>query len=137
MTSMHSHGKGRFMYKATIENRGDSKHYVSTRHSSFVLDTEGNGANPVDTLLASLCGCLGHYVRDYLREHLNFRSGFTINSEAKVTSDKARLDKIHIQIDLKGIVLTDEQSGELLSFLENCKINKILSGNPGVAISLA
>jgi hypothetical protein len=42
------------MYKAFIENRGDSRHYAVTRHSSFVLDTEGNGANPIDALLAAL-----------------------------------------------------------------------------------
>jgi uncharacterized OsmC-like protein len=125
------------MFKASIENREDSKYYVTTRHSSFMLDTEGNGANPIDMLLASLCGCLGHYVRDYLIEHLVSHSGFTINSETKVTADKARLDKIDVRIDLKGVVLTDRQTEELLRYLENCKINKILRDNPGVAISLA
>jgi hypothetical protein len=28
------------MYKAFIENRGDAKYYATTRHSTFVLDTE-------------------------------------------------------------------------------------------------
>ena len=125
------------MYKASIENRGDSRSYASTQHASFVLDTEGNGANPVDTLLASLCGCLGHYVRDYLVEHRISHRGFTINSEAKVTSDKTQLDKINVLINLKDVVLTDQQAGELLKFVENCKVHNILKVNPGVAISLA
>jgi uncharacterized OsmC-like protein len=125
------------MYKASIENRGDSRHYAQTRYADFVLDTEGDGANPVDTLLASLCGCLGHYVRDYLVEHRILHSGFTINSEVKVTPDKAQLDKIDVRINLKDVVLTERQAGELLKFVENCKVHSILKANPGVAISLA
>lgn len=125
------------MFKASIENRGDSRYYATTRHSAFVLDTEGNGANPVDTLLASLCGCLGHYVRDYLVGQQISYCDFAINAEAKVAPDKAGLDEINVLIDLKGVELTDRQSGELLRFVENCKINKILKVNPGVAISLA
>ncbi len=125
------------MYKASIENRGDSRYYASTRHAGFVLDTEGNGANPIDTLLASLCGCLGHYVRDYLLEHHISHRGFTINSEAKVKPDKTQLDKIDVLINLKDVVLTDQQAEELLKFVENCKVHNILKVNPGVAISLA
>ena len=32
------------MYKASIENSGDTKSCVTTRHSSFVLDTDNPGA---------------------------------------------------------------------------------------------
>lgn len=124
------------MYKASIENRGDSRSYTVTRHAKFVMDTEGNGANPVDTLLASLCGCLGHYVRDYLIEQQISYGEFAINSDAKVTPDKSRLDKINVLIKLKDAALTGRQSGELLEFLDNCKIHKILKINPGVAITL-
>jgi|SRR6185369_12494153 len=124
------------MYKASIENRGDSRHYANTRYADFVLDTEGKGANPVDTLLASLCGCLGHYVRDYLIEHQFSYCDFSIDSEAKVASDKSRLDKINVLINLKDVVLTDQQSGELLRSLDSCKVHKILKINPGVSISL-
>jgi len=124
------------MYKASIENRGDSRSYAKTRHGEFVMDTDGNGANPVDTLLASLCGCLGHYVRDYLIKHQISHGEFTINSDANVTPDKSRLDKINVLINLKDAALSDQQSGELLSFLDNCKIHKILKINPGVAITL-
>lgn len=124
------------MYKASIENRGDSKYYAATRHASFVLDTEGKGANPVDTLLASLCGCLGHYVRDYLVDQRITHSGFAIAAEAGVTPDKARLADIHVRIDLKDAKLDDRQAAELLQFVEACKVHGILKENPGVTISL-
>jgi uncharacterized OsmC-like protein len=125
------------MYKASIENKGDSKHYATTRHSTFVLDTEGKGANPVDTLLASLCGCMGHYVRDYLVDHQLTHNGFSIEAEAGVTPDKARLADIKVRIDLKDIRLDDRQATEMLKFIEICKIHKAMKDNPGVTVSLA
>ena len=30
------------MYKALVENRGDTKYYATTRHARFELDTNGN-----------------------------------------------------------------------------------------------
>lgn len=124
------------MYKAFIENRGDSKSYATTRHSTFVLDTEGKGANPIDTLLASLCGCMGHYVRDYLVDQQITHHGFSIEAQAGVTPDKARLADINIRIDLKDVRLDDQQATGMLKFIEMCKVHKILKDNPGVTISL-
>lgn len=124
------------MYKTSIENRGDSKYYATTRHSSFLLDTEGSGANPIDTLLASLCGCMGHYVRDYLVDHGIAHRGFTVNAEAGVTPDKARLADINVCVDLKEVKLDDRQVTEMLQFIGNCKVYKLLKDAPGVTISL-
>jgi uncharacterized OsmC-like protein len=125
------------MFKAFIENRGDSKSYATTRHSTFVLDTEGKGANPIDTLLASLCGCMGHYVRDYLVDQQIACHGFSIEAEAGVTPDKANLADIKIRIDLQDVRLDDQQATGLLKFIEMCKVHKILKENPGVTISLS
>jgi len=124
------------MYKASVENRGDTRYYATTRHSTFVLDTAGNGANPIDTLLASLCGCVGHYVRDYLVAQRIAHTGFSIDADAGVKPDNARLDGITVSIDLKGVVLDDNQVAELLTAIENCKVHKILCLNPGVTVTL-
>jgi uncharacterized OsmC-like protein len=124
------------MYKAIIENRGDTKYYATTRHASFVLATEGDGARSLDTLLASLCGCLGHFVRDYLVDHQISHNGFAIEAEAGVTPDKARLAEIYVRIDLKDVRLDDRQAAEMLKFIEVCKVHKILKENPGVTVTL-
>lgn len=125
------------MYKATVENRGDSRHYATTRHAGFVLDTEGHGSNAIDALLASLCGCLGHYVRDYLNGRQIAHRGYSIEAEADVTPDKARLAGISVRIDLKEVNLDYTQGAELLRFVEQCKVRTILADNPGVTITLA
>ncbi len=125
------------MYKASIENNGDSRHYATTRHAGFVFDTEGKGVNPIDALLASLCGCMGHYVRDYLVDHQISHNGFTIEAEAGVTPDKARLAGIKVSIDLKDVRLDDRQAAEMLKVIETCKVYKILKVDPSVSVSLA
>lgn len=125
------------MYKASIENRGDSKYHATTRHSAFVLDTGGEGSNPIDTLLASLCGCIGHYVRDYMVDRQIGHSGFSIDADAGVTQNKAGLAVINVRIDLNEVKLDDRQAAEMLEFVENCKVHKILKINPGVAVSIA
>lgn len=111
------------MYKAFTENKGDSKHYATTRHSNFVLDTAGNGSNPIDTLLASLCGCMGHFVRDYMIAHQITHNGFNIETEADMTADKT-LGKISVRVDLKDVKFNDSQMAEMLKYMENCPVHK-------------
>lgn len=125
------------MYMASIENRGDTRSYATTRHASFVLDTNGNGANPVDTLLASLCSCMGHYVRDYLIDHGFGHSGFTIAAEAGVVKESASLAEIQVMIDLGDVKLDGQQAAALFKFVENCKVHRILKEKPGVAVTIA
>ncbi len=122
------------MYRATIENRGDSKSYVTTRHATFVLDTQGDGANPVDTLLASLSGCLGHYVRDFLTER-QLDNSFIINAEAGTTLDKTGLGVINVCVELNDVQLDSEESAALLQFMKNCKVYKVL--HPGCEVSIS
>ena len=114
------------MYKALIENIGDSRYFATTNDYSFVLDTEGRGANPVNTLLASLCGCIGHYVCDYLHEQQISYLGFSIVAEAGLTFDKTRLSIITLWIDMKGAELGEQHRSELLIYVERCKVHAVL-----------
>jgi uncharacterized OsmC-like protein len=125
------------MYQALIENRGDTQFHATTRHATFVLDTEGHGAHPVDTLLASLCSCLGHYVRDYLVANGIAHRGFSLAAAAGVAPDKISLGDISVSIDLREVSLPPRQTAELLTFVEKCKVHRILTGNPGVVITIA
>jgi len=124
------------MYRASIENRGDSRYHVTTRNGSFVLDTEGGGPNPVDTLVAALCGCIGHYVRDYLRERGVPCDRFTVAGEAANAPDKTRLSRIDVRIDL-GRALDEPQRTELLAYVERCKVHNTLKAACPIAIALA
>jgi len=124
------------MYRATIENRGDSKYYATTRHNSFVIDTEGQGANPVDTLLASLCGCMGHQTRDYMRDQGIVCNGFSVTAEAEPTDDKTRLSDIKVCIDLKDTRLDKQRKSELLKYVEKCMIHGTLKSNSAIHVSL-
>ncbi len=124
------------MYKAIVENKGDTKYYATTRHSGFALDTEGKESNPIDALLASLCACMGHYVRDYLADQQIPHNGFSLEAEAGVTPDKARLAPINVHIKVNEENLDDRQISGLLKSIEVCKIYKIMKEVPGLSVSL-
>jgi uncharacterized OsmC-like protein len=114
------------MYAASIENRGDTRYHATTRHAAFVLDTAGQGANPVDALLASLCACVGHYVRDYLHDQGIAYGGFTVDAEATATADGKKLAGITLWIDLRDAELGDQKRAALLAFVERCKVHGTL-----------
>ena len=124
------------MYRAQIENIGGSEYYATTKDYSFVLDTEGRGANPVDAMLASLCGCIGHYVRNYLREQQIDYRFFTVESKAALAADNSKLSDIDMWIDLKDVVLDKSRGSELLAYVERCKVYCTLKGNCHITLFL-
>lgn len=125
------------MYSAMIENNGDSKYYATTKDYSFVIDSEGEGANPIDTLLASLCGCIGHQAREFMREQQIACNGFTVRAEAGLTKDKVRLSDISVFLDMKNIKLDKRQRTELLRYVERCKIHNTLKSNSRIRVCLS
>ncbi len=123
-------------YSAAVENRGDSTYVAMTRHGTFVMSTGGRGPNPVDTLLASLSACIGHYVHDFLRDWKVENDGFTINANATSTPDGARLALIEVTIDVKGAVLDDHLRQELLLAAEHCKVHNTLKAGWDIRVGV-
>jgi len=114
------------MYTAMTDNHGDSRHYATTKDHTFGIDTEGKGANPVETLLAGLCGCLGHWIRDYFQGKKMDNPGFTVKAEATPTEDRQRLARIGVEISLKGMVLDEQGRGRLIRHIQNCILHNTL-----------
>lgn len=49
------------MYKVEVSHAGDYTFKVKSKDSAFIIDTQGKGVTPPDTLLASLGSCIGVY----------------------------------------------------------------------------
>lgn len=124
------------MFSATIENRGNSRAFATTKTSEFVMDTAGSGANPIDTLLASLAGCLNHQLRDCFSAHRIASSGFDIRAEAELTADQSRLADIAVVIDLKETVVSAENEPLVMASVRACKIYQTLSANSKISVIL-
>jgi uncharacterized OsmC-like protein len=124
------------MYAVTIENRGDTRYHATSRGYEFVLGPEGAGANPGDTLLAGLCACVGHYVRQFLQERGIASDGFRIAAEAESTPDQSRLARIDVWIDLGGMSLPEPGRKLLLAAAERCKLHNTLKAACPVTIAL-
>jgi uncharacterized OsmC-like protein len=125
------------MYAITIENRGDARYHATSRGYAFVLGPQGAGANPGDTLLAALGGCVAHYVRQFLNERGIASDGFGIHATAESTPDERRLASIDVRIDLgRTTTLGEASRAELLAYVERCKIHNTLKAACPVRITL-
>ena len=124
------------MYSASIENSGDTKYHATTGTFGFVMDTDDHGVQPVDALMASLCACLGHYVRDFLNEQKAAYSSFTVEAKAGLAQDGQRLGEISALIAINGARLDDRQQSGLLTYVEKCKIYNTLSANSPIVKNL-
>ncbi len=124
------------MYAATVENRGDARYHATSKGYGFVLGPEGQGANPGDTLLVALCGCIGHYVRQFLRERRIAFDGFSLDARAESTADASRLVRIDVRIDLGSLQFDERQGAELLAYAERCKIYNTLKAACAVEVAL-
>lgn len=113
------------MYTIAIDNRGDALYHAESHGYHFTLGPTGAGANPGDTLLAAVCGCVGHYVRAFLKERGVHAQGFSLRAEAESTPDESRLARIAIFIGPRARLDAAAQE-ELLAQAGRCKIYKTL-----------
>jgi uncharacterized OsmC-like protein len=124
------------MYAVTLENRGDARYHAASRGYEFTLGPQGAGANPGDTVLAGLCACVGHYVRQFLQERKLAAQGFRVEAEAESTPDESRLASISVWIDLGDLPLDEAGRAALLAAAARCKIHNTLKAACPVTLAL-
>lgn len=125
------------MYKVEVVSSSDSPFKVKAENYEFTIDIKGRGASPPDTLLASLAGCLGVYIRKYCDGSGLNLGNFGITAEAEFGQDKpAGFRKINVSLDLKGAQLDERRKKALLEFIKNCPIHNTLKMNPAVDIKI-
>ena len=122
------------MYAVTLENKGDSKYFVTSKDYKFVIDTEGNGVSPLDNLIASLGACVGVYIRYYAAKNTLPFKEFTIKVESEPVAGPPRLGKINVSIIPKDGALDEETKEKLLKFVKNCPVHNTLKNNPDIDI---
>ncbi len=114
------------MYNVTVENNGDMRFHAATRDARFVMGVNGGGANPVETVLAGLCGCVGHYVRDFLTANKIDCPAFALRGEGRKSQDARRLSEIDLFLDLKGATLGAPDQEALQRHVEKCTVHGTL-----------
>jgi uncharacterized OsmC-like protein len=123
------------MYTATLENKGDSKYFVTSKEYKFIIDTEGNGISPLDTLVASLGACVGVYIRYYAAKNTLPFKEFTIKVDAEPVDKPVRLAKINVTVIPKDGTLDEATKEKLLKFVKNCPVHNTLKNNPEIDIN--
>jgi uncharacterized OsmC-like protein len=125
------------MYHVEINNRGDTTFQVKSKDYEFVVDTQGKGVTPPDTLLASLGTCIGVYLRKYTEGSKIDLKGFNVTVDAEF-SEEAPIcfREIAVNLDLQGVRLDETKKKALLNFIRNCPVHNTLEAHPDVKINV-
>jgi len=124
------------MFAASIRNNGGFKFHAAMKDYAFDISTEGQGAHPIDTVLAGLCGCMGHFTRDYLSAEAITGGELSVNAEADLLEDGPRLSAIRVTITIRNITLEESQKKGLLKFIRQCPVYNTLKANAEVNFTL-
>jgi len=121
------------MFSVSVEEKGEMKFYATTRDHAFVMGIGNGGPNPVETMLAGLCGCVCHYVRDFLADSRIECESFMVRGDARQTEDRSRLSSIDLFIDLGGV---RAEMTTLRSYIEKCKVYNTLKAGCDIRLVL-
>ncbi len=125
------------MYHVDIENNPDSSFTVKSRDYEFIIDINGKGITPPDTLLASIGSCIGVYIHKYAQGSKLALDKFKISIDAEFCAEKpVRFKTINVSIDLNGIVLNERRKKAFLEFIKNCPVHNTLKNNPDLEINI-
>jgi uncharacterized OsmC-like protein len=126
------------MYHVEVSPGTNSAFKVKSKDYEFIIDTEGKGISPPDTLLASLASCIGVYLRKYAEGAKLNLSEFLISAEAEFAKEPPFCFKeIKVGIDLKGLQLDERRKKAILEFIKNCPVHNTLKASPHVEVKIA
>ncbi|MFH0888546.1 MAG: OsmC family protein [Planctomycetota bacterium] len=126
------------MYRVEVTNTDSNSAFkVKSKDYEFIIDTKGKGITPPDTLLASLGGCIGVYLRKYLEGYKLAIDDFSITVESNLSGNQpVSFKDINVSIDLKGLQIDEHKQARLLEFIKNCPIHNTLEAKPRIGIKL-
>lgn len=126
------------MYEVELVNRGDSTFEAISKDYKFIIDTQGKGITPPDTLLASLGSCVGVYLRKYCEGAKLDLKEFSIKVRAEFSQDAPICFRhIEVLLDLKDSLFDERRKKALLEFIKNCPVHQTLEANPEIVISIS
>jgi len=121
------------MYRVGLKSKEGFLFNIKSRDYEFIMGTKGRGITASETLLASLIGCIGVYIRKYAEGAKLPIGEFGIEAEAELCRESPiRFETINISIDLKGAVSDDRRKEALRRFIKNCPVHSTLKNAPAI-----
>jgi uncharacterized OsmC-like protein len=125
------------MYEANITGHGKHAYHASAANLRFDMGAEGKAASPVHVLLASLCGCIGHYVEIFLEQSRVGFESFDVGATCEPPTEASDLGLIDLVIRVRGADLSEPTRAELCKFVTRCRVYGSLGSDARVKISVA
>lgn len=126
------------MYRVEITNKGEYSFNVKSKDYEFMMDVKGAGMTPPDTLLASLGGCIGVYLRKYAEGTRLDLGEFRVTVDGELRKEPpVAFDEIKIKIDFMNAKLDERKEKAIKEFIKNCPVHNTLENSPRVTIEMA
>jgi uncharacterized OsmC-like protein len=122
------------MYTATAVNRGDHRYAATATGFAFTMGQDA--ASPIDILLASLCACVAHHVRDGLVARAIAFSTLTVEAIGELTPDRMALERISVGMKVAGTSLSEAQADELVAWAGRCPIYNTLAKGTKIEVAI-
>jgi uncharacterized OsmC-like protein len=129
------------MIEVKVRHQGAVKFEVSARQHTLICDQPADncgadeGMTPPELFLASLASCAAFYAVAYLKKKNISREGVQVRVTAEKVPAPARLDHIHIEVDVPGPLCEADNAG-VTDAVHRCLIHNTLLHTPTVHIEL-
>jgi len=125
------------MYSVEVTSRGETQFQAKSKDSEFIIDTGGQGMQPLDTLLASLGACIGVYLRYYGAKNSVKLNDFTVKVEADLGKDKPlHFKAITATVQVRNTDLDAKTRDSIVQFIKSCPVHNTLKMNPEIVITI-
>lgn len=127
--------------EVTVEHLGAVQFEIKARQHSVIADqpTESGGFDegmtPPELFLASLGSCAASYAAEYLRQKGLATQGTRVVVHADKVPNPARIDNIHIEVDLPMACEESDREG-VDRAVHRCLVHNTLTHPPTIAIEI-
>ena len=129
------------MYEITADYCQGAQFRAHARGHELITDQPVNnggsdrGMTPPELFLASLGSCAAFYAVAYLKKKGLLREGVEVRASAEKVPAPARLDSIHIDVEIPG-GLSDADRAGVEDAVHRCVIHNTILHTPSVAIAI-
>lgn len=126
----------------TVRYLAGDRFAIQARNHAVTVDQpvpdggEDTALTPTELFVGSLTACVGHYARRFLARHDLPTGGLTVGARYTIAAHPARVDTIHIEIELPQGVPADRRRA-LLAVASHCTVHNSFGASPQVTIELS
>lgn len=129
------------MIEVSVRHQGNVKFEITARQHTILCDQPADncgadeGMTPPELFLSAVASCAAFYAVAYLKKKNISRDGVHVRVTAEKVPAPARLDQIHIEVDVPGGLSEADHAG-VTDSVHRCLIHNTLLHTPTIHIDV-